>query len=121
MFPSANDVATCTSCCSRPKSKPRHSDGVCTPSLLVIPHLMRTLAGGRTRYRLLCLGDHCKPEKTANQGEFSWNHPSLYLSAPAVSNRRRVARPRLRPSTKHTRDAAGKRGCTGLSMTWRAK
>lgn len=44
----------------RRKSKPRHGGGVRTPILLVIPRLVRTLAGGQTRFRLMRHSDNVR-------------------------------------------------------------
>lgn len=45
------------------KANPATWSGVCMPILLVIPHLVRTLAGGQPRYRLLRHGKHGKAER----------------------------------------------------------
>jgi hypothetical protein len=79
----------------RQKSEPRHKGGVRMPILLVIPHLVRTLAGGRTRYRLWCHGNHCKHEGATMQPGIL---PAQYVIFP-VGSRRWLQTPNGSPST----------------------
>ena len=62
------------------KGKPRHRGGVCTPILLVIPRLVRTLVGGQTRYRLLRHAEHCTGGSGSMQGGTSATMPAVTLS-----------------------------------------
>jgi hypothetical protein len=55
MHPSDNNVTAI-------KANPATWGGVRTPILLNIPHLVRTLAGGQPRHRLLRHGSHSSAE-----------------------------------------------------------